>query len=67
MLRQWIAVLDADEEVREGPFIRHVVPGRIGEAGEPLIHGHILDAACDCRPRIEETLDTLIVIHRHDV
>lgn len=67
MQRQWIAVLDTDERIREGPFIRHVVQGQIGNVGEPIIHGHDLTLDCDCRPRVEETLDMLIVIHRPDV
>lgn len=69
MMRQWIAAPDPifspdarDEEI----YVRHVVPGKLGETGEPITHGHILNADCDCKPRIEETLDTIIVIHRWD-
>lgn len=65
MLREWLVIPKADAYIFPDREICHVVQGAKVNGGDTY-HGHELSLDCDCRPRIEETLDVLIVIHRYD-
>lgn len=68
-MRKWFTTPDVASflDYDEIPPVYHVLQGKLEPNGDISHHGHLAQVDCDCRPRIEETLDKLIVIHKRDV
>lgn len=63
MKRPWLA-LPSHTDNEELLWV-DVVPG-VEVNGIPVHHGHQIGPDCDCHPRIEMTIDKMIIIHKED-
>ena len=66
MMREWLVVREAEGMDEDDLIVRHIVQGVFSPEGNVVAHGHTFSADCDCRPRIENALDVVLVIHRWD-